>query len=74
MLERARIASFHHAEVHFFAFSDDHNIIVISQSFEVNCGVLERLHEYVMRWATEKGVSFGPEKYGIMHLEPTGEY
>ncbi|KAK4446592.1 hypothetical protein QBC34DRAFT_440851 [Podospora aff. communis PSN243] len=25
-----------------------------------------------MRWATEKGMSFGPEKYGIMHLEPTG--
>jgi predicted membrane protein len=53
-----------------FAFADDHNVMVSSNAYETNCKALEKLHEVILGWAGEHGVTFSPAKYAIMHFLP----
>jgi Reverse transcriptase (RNA-dependent DNA polymerase) len=54
-----------------FAFADDNHVVVTSRDFKTNCLAMEQLHDAIMEWANEHGMSFGPAKYNIMHFEPT---
>ena len=51
------------------AYVDDTYLLVVSESHEKNCRILERLHSAIMTWAGESGVIFEPSKYALMHFQ-----
>jgi hypothetical protein len=52
LLEALNDATLDSQVEHFpFAFSDDHNVVVISDSFERNGRAFEVLHDVIMKWA-----------------------
>lgn len=51
------------------AYVDDTYLLVVSESYEKNCRILERLHSVIMPWAGESGVLFEPSKYAVMHFQ-----
>ena len=49
-------------------FVDDVNILVVGNSTESNCRVLEHVHHGCTAWADRHGAAFAPHKYELMHL------
>ena len=50
------------------SFIDDVNILVVGNSTESNCQVLEHVHHGCTTWADYHGAAFAPHKYKLMHL------
>jgi hypothetical protein len=50
------------------AFVDDTCILVSSNAYEVNCEVIEDLHQQLVKAASRIGMTFLPHKYGLMHF------
>jgi len=74
-LDETRILGYNfngNVEKYAFAYADDNDVVVISDSVETNCKAFEKLHQVTMAWADEHGASFGPSKYSIMHFQPPG--
>ena len=54
------------------AFVDDTYLLDVSSSYKQNCRILKSLHNTIMGWAGESGVTFGPEKYALLHFQRSG--
>lgn len=55
-----------------FAFVDDTCIMVRSNPPDKNCEKIAKVHDLLNSWAQENGISFVPEKYGLLHSLPPG--
>ena len=51
-----------------FGFVDDHNLLTWSQTTTANCERLEQMHTECINWAKRHGMTWNPEKYGIIHF------
>ena len=49
-------------------FVDDVNVLVVGNSTENNCQVLEHVHRGCTKWAHHHRATFTPHKYKLMHL------
>ena len=56
------------------AYVDDTYLLVSSSGFRKNCDILKELHDIIMDWANERGVTFEPTKYAVMHFTPRSSY
>lgn len=51
-----------------FAYVDDTYLVVASQSYEQNCKALKTIHDSIMEWSGETGLTFSAKKYSVMHF------
>ena len=51
------------------AYVDDTYLLVVSDSYTTNRRILKTLHnDWILAWAGKNDVTFGPEKYGVIHF------
>jgi hypothetical protein len=58
---------------HVLAFSDDTNIITVSDTFSTNCRVLFDQMKICNEWANATGMKFAPHKFNCMHFSRSGK-
>ena len=61
----------HERNVSAGGFVDDTNILTWSDSTELNCRTLERVHQICEDWARKHGAKFAPDKYSLIHFSRT---
>lgn len=55
-------------KVYTFSFVDDTYLIAVSKSYERNCRALAAIHNRLLEIARPLSITFGPEKYDLMHF------
>lgn len=70
LLDNQKVSSLSGPTTMTFAFVDDTYIMVRSNSWEKNCRKIAQVHHVLNSWAEEHGISFAPEKYGLLHFLP----
>ncbi|KAF4949971.1 hypothetical protein FSARC_13332 [Fusarium sarcochroum] len=59
----------HNVYLYAFAFVDDIYFISVSKSYQINCKGIEHLHKSFMGIAEDLHITFGPDKYHLMHFK-----
>ena len=62
------LPALHEGKTTAMGFVDDSNILTYSNSTEENCRQLERAHQKCLKWASQHGAAFAPQKYQLIHF------